>query len=70
MTEVIINDNDNFERALRLFKRKVSNEGLPTEFKKRKYYEKPCERRKRKEAASQRRIKRRVQRWRSKTPAT
>jgi small subunit ribosomal protein S21 len=62
MTEVFLGDQDNFEVALRKFKKKVQQDGLASEIRKRKYYEKPCERRKRKEAASKRRVLRRRRR--------
>ena len=41
-----------FERALRLFRKKVQNSGIIQEVRKREYYEKPTAKRKRKTAAS------------------
>ncbi len=66
MTEIFLKDNDNFETALRHFKKKMEREGIIKEIKKRSFYEKPCERRKRKEAAAQKRMKKRLSRVRQK----
>ena len=41
-----------FERALRLFRKKVQNSGIIQEVRKREYYEKPTAKRKRKKAAA------------------
>ena len=41
-------DGDNVERAIRILKRKIAEEGILRELKKRRYYEKPSERKKRK----------------------
>jgi len=55
--EIKVNEN-NVEGALKVLKRKLQKEGLFRDIKRRKYYEKPSvkEKRKRKEA-KQRRIK-------------
>ena len=50
MSEVIIHDDENFERALKRFKKQCEKAGLLSEFKKRQHYEKPSVKRKRKEA--------------------
>ena len=54
-------DGDNVERAIRMLKRKMADEGIFRELKKRRYYEKPSEAKKRKqrEAARRRRKARR-----------
>ncbi len=46
-TGVIVRDNESFEQALRRFKRKCEKSGILSEVKRRRFYEKPSERRKR-----------------------
>ncbi len=46
-TGVIVRDNESFEQALRRFKRKCEKSGVLSEVKRRRFYEKPSERRKR-----------------------
>ena len=48
--EVVVQENESLERALRRFKRKVQRSGLYPELRKRRYYEKPSAQRKRKSA--------------------
>jgi len=48
-------DNDNVDRALRALKRKMANEGVYKELKKRKFFLKPSEQRKRKQREAERR---------------
>jgi small subunit ribosomal protein S21 len=50
--EVIVQDGENLERALRKFKRKVQRSGLYSELRKRRFYEKPSAQRKRKRQQS------------------
>lgn len=57
--EVIVQDGENLERALRKFKRKVQRSGLYSELRKRRFYEKPSAQRKRKREAAIRRERRR-----------
>ena len=45
--EVLV-EGDNVERAIRILKRKMADEGVFRELKKRRYYEKPSEKKKRK----------------------
>ncbi|MEJ7554133.1 MAG: 30S ribosomal protein S21, partial [Aquificaceae bacterium] len=42
-------ENEPFEKVLKRFKRLVEKEGILTEVKRRQFYEKPSEKRKRKE---------------------
>ena len=49
-----------FERALRLFRKKVQNSGIIQEVRKREYYEKPTAKRKRKKAAAVKRQQKRT----------
>ena len=62
--EVVIQDNESLDRALRRFKRKVQRSGLYSELRKRRYYEKPSAQRKRKREAAIRRERRRQRRIR------
>lgn len=63
--EVMVQDNESLERALRRFKRKVQRSGLYSELRKRRFYEKPSAQRKRKREAAIRRERRRQRRNRS-----
>ena len=58
MSEVIINDDENFERALRRFKKKCEKAGILSDLRKHRHYEKPSERRKRKATAAHRKNRR------------
>jgi len=49
MAEVIIHDDENFERALKRFKQKCEKAGILSDFRKHHHYEKPSEQRKRKQ---------------------
>jgi small subunit ribosomal protein S21 len=50
-------DGDNINRAINQLKRKMANEGIYKELKKRRFYEKPCEQRKRKQREAERRLR-------------
>lgn len=50
-----------FERALRIFRKKVDNAGILQEVRKREHYEKPAERKQRKMNAAKRRQQKIVQ---------
>ena len=58
MTEVIIHDDENFERELRRFKKKCEKAGILSDLRRRRHYEKPSERRKRKQSVAQRKPRR------------
>ncbi len=66
MTEIFLSEHENFEVALKRFKAKTEQEGIYTELKKRAFYEKPSERRKRKAAMAQKRLLRRLKRMQQK----
>lgn len=51
MAQVILNDNEHIESALRRFKRKVSQAGIFSDIKKNRHFETPMQKRKRKEIA-------------------
>lgn len=55
-------DGDNINRAINQLKRKMANEGVYKELKKRRFYEKPSERRKRKEREAERRLRKALRR--------
>jgi small subunit ribosomal protein S21 len=48
MPEVIIHDDENFERALKQFKKKCEKAGILSDLRKHRHFEKPSEKRKRK----------------------
>jgi small subunit ribosomal protein S21 len=52
VTKVRVRPDEPFEKALRRFKKKCNKEGLMQRLKEIKYYEKPSERRRRKEKVS------------------
>jgi small subunit ribosomal protein S21 len=53
---VIVDENEPFEKAFKKFKRLVEKEGILTEVKRRQFYEKPSEKRKRRERQARKRI--------------
>jgi len=50
MIEIFVNNN--LEKAMRVLKRKLIREGIFKELKSRRFYEKPCEKKKRKDKES------------------
>jgi small subunit ribosomal protein S21 len=54
LAEVIIGENETFEAALKRFTKKVQQDGILAEARRREHYEKPSVRRKKKEAAKRR----------------
>ncbi|MFN2565028.1 MAG: 30S ribosomal protein S21 [Gemmatimonadaceae bacterium] len=56
--EVIIHDDETFERALKRFKKKCEQAGILSELRRHRHFEKPSERRKRKHAAAVRKNRR------------
>jgi small subunit ribosomal protein S21 len=57
---IVVVTNDNVEKALRKFKKKVSDSGLLQELRERETYEKPTTRRKKAHNAAVRRWKKRL----------
>ena len=55
MSEVKIGDHESFETALKRFNRKIQQEGILAEARRREHYEKPSVKRKKKAAAAKRR---------------
>lgn len=61
LSEVKIGENDSFETALKRFNRKIQQDGILAEARRREHYEKPSVKRKRKEAAKRRKAMRKGQ---------
>ena len=55
-------DGENINRAINQLKRKMANEGIYKELKKRRFYEKPSERKKRKAREAERRLRKAMRR--------
>ncbi len=58
MSEIKVNPGDSFELALKRFNRKVQQDGVLSEARRRRYYETPQARRKRKAEAMMRKRRR------------
>ncbi|HET9922215.1 MAG TPA: 30S ribosomal protein S21 [Ktedonobacteraceae bacterium] len=54
MSEVKISEHETFETALKRFNRKIQQDGILAEARRREHYEKPSVKRKKKEAAKRR----------------
>jgi small subunit ribosomal protein S21 len=53
MTQVVLRDNEEIESALRRFKRQVSRAGIFQDMRKKRHFETPLEKQKRKAVARQ-----------------
>jgi small subunit ribosomal protein S21 len=53
---VLLEESENFDVALRRFKKQVEKAGILSELKKRQHYEKPSVQRKKKRAAARKRL--------------
>jgi small subunit ribosomal protein S21 len=62
VAQVNADGNESFESLLRRFNKKVQQEGILSEVRRREHYEKPSVKRKRKEAAKRRKSARRPRR--------
>ena len=58
MAEVILDGNESIESALRRFNKKVQNDGILSEYRRRQYFEKPSIVRKKKRATKKRKSSR------------
>ncbi len=58
LSEVKVGENESFETALKRFNRKIQQDGILAEARRREHYEKPSVKRKRKEAARRRKTAR------------
>lgn len=61
MSEVKVSDHESFETALKRFNRKIQQDGILAEARRREHYEKPSVKRKRKQAARMRKVLRKNQ---------
>lgn len=61
MTQIIVKEGESYESFIRRFRRACERAGIPKEIKRREFYEKPSERRKRKLAEAKRKAWRRAQ---------
>jgi len=61
MSEVKVSDHESFETALKRFNRKIQQDGILAEARRREHYEKPSVKRKRKQAARLRKVLRKNQ---------
>ncbi len=57
MPAVVVREKEPFEKALKRFKKACEKAGIMSDMKKHQHYEKPSERRKRKENAARRKIR-------------
>ena len=57
LVEIRVNDSESVDSALKRFNRKVQSDGILTESRQNEYYEKPSEKRKKKEAQRIRKIR-------------
>ncbi len=57
VTEVFVGESESLDGALKRFNKRVQADGILSEARRHEYYEKPCERRKRKEAARKRKLR-------------
>jgi small subunit ribosomal protein S21 len=60
LAEVIIGENESFESALKRFTKRVQQDGILAEARRREHYEKPSVRRKKKAAAKRRKSRKAV----------
>lgn len=60
MTKIILNENEAVDSALRRFKKECQKAGIPAEVRRRKFYEKPSVKKKRKREAAIRKMRRRM----------
>lgn len=60
--EYRVNENEDLDRALKRFRRKVQRAGIFRDIKKNRFYEKPSEAKRRKRKAAERRRRRRKRR--------
>jgi small subunit ribosomal protein S21 len=58
VSEVRVGEHESFETALKRFNRKIQQDGILAEARRREHYEKPSVKRKRKEAARRRKTER------------
>jgi len=62
VAEVVASENESFDSLLKRFNRRVQQDGILSELRRREHYEKPSVRRKRKRAARRRSVARAMRR--------
>lgn len=62
MVDVIVGDHEGFESALKRFTKRVQQDGILSEYRRRERFESPSVRRRRKAAARARKLARKVSR--------
>ena len=62
MAQIIVEDSENLEKAIKRFKRMVEKEGIIREYKKREYFEKPSTIKNRKNKALRRKLMKKTKR--------
>ncbi|MFQ6122380.1 MAG: 30S ribosomal protein S21 [Dehalococcoidales bacterium] len=62
MAEVVAGENESFDSLLKRFNKRVQQDGILSELRRREHYEKPSVRRKRKKASKRRSIARAMRR--------
>jgi len=62
VAEVVASENESFDSLLKRFNRRVQQDGILSELRRREHYEKPSVRRKRKRAARRRSVARATRR--------
>lgn len=65
MLRVDLKDNESIDSALKRFKKEVEKDGILTEEKKHRFYEKPSETRKKKMSAVKRKIQKKMRKMKS-----
>ena len=63
MTNVVAYDNESFDSLLKRFNKRVQQDGILAQVRRRQYYEKPSVKRKRKKASKRRKTARALRRW-------
>ena len=69
VSEIYVGDSESLEAALRRFNKRVQADGILTDARRHEYYEKPSERRKKKEAARRRKLRKAIARQKTRETA-
>lgn len=64
MTKIFVEEGEPIDRALKRFKKECQKAGIPAEVRRREFYEKPSVRKKRKQEAAVRKLRRRLMKLR------
>jgi len=63
VTNIVAYDNESFDSLLKRFNKRVHQDGILAQVRRRQYYEKPSVKRKRKKASKRRKTARALRRW-------